>query len=539
MKKELHKILDALMPDELDALPEEVFQADVPDAVTLRRIEHAVEEKTGLSLNSSSWTAASTAAAKERKRQKKTVSGKLWHTVAAAACILLFIGTSVTTYTLASDKKEYKNALAFFHEHNLSSENLTKNEIREVYRDFYTNSFSSDLTTQVLLNSRQDLLAGYEITGAASEHDTSLPGASVENYKTPIYYEYNSVYAPVDGQSSNEFQESRFAKYKNGEKLWEISFDEFSINGYYGDTEFDGSPVLVYGTEPHTDANGRSARIVSLDTNGTVLWEAVQSTDNSLYQIFKVLSDAEGSYLVFSRSGYDRLCVNKYTKDGAAVFATEHEVGHHAIENVTPSETGYLVHLSSYITLDYSRIIKLDLEGNLVSDIRYESEECDFYISDLCEYHGAVYISGYSTPKAPADYTNSSNRNIITLMLTLWESIPKGETLSAEALTTLFREQFTAVLLICEPGSGTPKEFYSVPGSLGDEVYLNNGSVCWFTKDIISGTYSAEPFEIDGEVLGSINPRYTAVCRFYANIFNKDGSFQEQKKLDLMTELHW
>lgn len=229
------------------------------------------------------------------------------------------------------------------------------------------------------------------------------------NYKTPVYYEYNSVYAPVDGQSSNEFQKSRFTKYKNGEKLWEISFDEFSIDGYYGDTEFDGSPVLVYGTEPHANENGRFARIVVLDTNGTILWEAVQSTDNARYRIFEVLSDAE----------------------------------------------------------------------------------------------------------APTSYS------------------------AGAATTSLFREQFTAVLLICEPDSGTPKEFHSVPGSLGDEVYLNNGSVCWFTKDIISGEYSAEPFEIDGEVWGSTNPHYTAVCRFYANIFNKDGSFQEQKKLDLMTELHW
>lgn len=532
MKKELYEILDALTPEEADTLPEEVFQAEALDTVTLRRIKHAVEEKTGLSLNVSSPAASSTASAKNAKRKRKTVSGKLWLT---AACILLFIGTGVTTCTLASDKKEYKDALAFFHEHHLSSENLTGNEIREVYRDFYTNSFSSDLTTQVLLNSRQDLLAGHEITGDATEHDASRPGTSAENYKTPVCYEYNSVYAPVDGQSSNEFQESRFAKYKNGEKLWEISFDEFSIDGYYGDTEFDGSPVLVYGTEPHANENGRSARIVALDTNGTILWEAVQSTDNARYRIFEVLSDAEGSYLIFSRSGDDRLCVNKYTKDGTAVFATVHEVGHHTIENVASSETGYLVHLSSYVTPEYSRIIKLDLEGNLVNDIRYDSGECDFYISDLCEYHGAVYISGYSTPKAPAGYTNYRDRNILTLI----EAIPNAEALSGEALTSLFREQFTAVLLICEPDSGTPKEFYSVPGSLGDEVYLNNGSVCWFTKDIISGEYSAEPFEIDGEVWGSTNPHYTAVCRFYANIFNKDGSFQEQKKLDLMTELHW
>ena len=60
---------------------------------------------------------------------------------------------------------------------------------------------------------------------------------------------------------------------------------------------------------------------------------------------------------------------------------------------------------------------------------------------------------------------------------------------SHEELLDMFRDNFTAVLLACESGSGSPKEFYSVTGSLGDEVYVSNGSVCWFTKDIIASSY--------------------------------------------------
>lgn len=527
MKKDLHSILDELTPEELDTLPEELFQAEALDDMTFRRIQNAVAEQTGLSVKSTDT-------------HTTHASKKLWRTFAAAACIILLLGVGVGSYTYAADKKEYKNALEFFYEHDLSTNGLTQNEIKEVYRDFYTYSFSDDLTTKVLLNSRQDLIPGYEITSDVAEQEDPLPTTSVSNCRTPIYYEYDSVFVPVEGEEYNEFVNCTFAKYKDGEKLWEVSFDDFSIEGYYGDTEFDGDPVLVYGREMSDSTDGYDvAKLVALAPDGTILWKVVQDNTSSFDQILEVLIAPDGSYIAFGRSGHTNLCINKYTKDGVPIYTAVHEVGDHKIANVTPSETGYLIQLFSYVTLEYSRVIKVDFEGNLLGDFRYDSEECDFYISDLCEHNGTVYISGYSTPKAP-DYKDFYKRNILVLRETLWEAEDSEEGLSDEERTALFRENFTAVLLACEPNSGTPKEFYSVKGSLGDEVYVNNGSVCWFTKDIIASSYAPQVTELIGNVYHVVSgSRYSATCQFYANIFNKDGTFKERKQLDLMTELRW
>ena len=103
----------------------------------------------------------------------------------------------------------------------------------------------------------------------------------------------------------------------------------------------------------------------------------------------------------------------------------------------------------------------------------------------------------------------------------------------------MFREQFTAVLLVCGPDAGTPQEFYSVAGSLGDEVYVAGNSVCWFTKDIIDSSYSSTVEVDDMGWVTITDEKYAILCRFYANTFNTDGTFKEQKKLDLMTERHW
>jgi len=539
MKKDLYEILDSLTPEELDTLPEEFFPSETLDDVTVKRIQHAVSEKSGLT------PAEATA---HTGRSKK--AARLFRYIAAAvACLSLLLGAGTGAYAYTTAKKEYKNALTFFYENELSTEGLTKKEIKEVYRDFYSHSFSNDLTTDVLLNSRPDVVKGYEITGDNSEWDTSLPDTLLSDYKTPVYYEYEVLYNPIEGTYDPEtkaykesFDKSVFTKYRNGEKVWEISFTDFAINGYWGDPESETEPILVYGTPPYTaDVEDGIATLIALDADGTVLWRVAQNNAVGYDRIDKILSHPDGSYTAFGRCGYtganfdNAITVNKYDKNGAKIFANIIDIRDHTIENVALTESGYLMHLSSYVISDFARVLKLDLEGNLVGDFSYESEDNDFYIADFCEYNGTVYVSGHITEKAPRRIVDYGKREVFILR----SELADGKTRSDEELLDLFRNNFTAVLLVCEPDSGTPKEFYSVAGSLGDEVYVSNGSVCWFTKDIIASSYSAKSTQIDSSGVTTTNPKLAALCRFYANIFNTDGSFKEQKKLDLMTRVQW
>ena len=538
MKKDLYEILDSLTPEEIDTLPEEFFPSETLDDVTVKRIQHTLAEKSGLT----------PAEATAHTGRSKKAGGLFRYIVAAVACLSLLLGAGTGAYAYTAAKKEYKNALTFFYENELSTEGLTKKEIKEVYRDFYSCSFSSELTTDVLLNSRPDVVKGYEITGDNSEWDTSLPDTSLSDYKTPVYYEYEVLYNPIEGTYNPEtkaykesFDKSVFTKYRNGEKVWEISFTDLAINGYYSDPESEEAPVLVYGTAPYTvKVDDGTATLIALDANGNILWKAVQNNGTAYDKIYAVLRNPDGSYTTFGRCGMDHetgdfLCVNKYSKDGAQIFANILDIRNHTIENVALTESGYLMHLSSYVISDFARVLKLDLEGNLVGDFSYESEDNDFYIADFCEYNGTVYISGHITEKAPRRIVDYGKREVFILR----SELADGKTRSDEELLDLFRNNFTAVLLVCEPDSGTPKEFYSVAGSLGDEVYVSNGSVCWFTKDIIASSYSAKSIQIDSSGVTTTNPKLAALCRFYANIFNTDGSFKEQKKLDLMTRVQW
>lgn len=544
MKKDLHEILDTLTPEELDTLPEELFQTEQLDDVTLKRIQSAVAENTGL--------AVSTAPVCKNARR---TSGTFRRILAVAACAALLVGIGAGAYAYAAARKEYKNALTFFYENDLSTEGLTRNEIKEVYRDFYSHSFTNDLTTDVLLNSRPGVIRGYEITGDDAEWDTTLPETSISDYKTPVYYEYEKLYTPIEGtynpltQAYQEsFDKSIFTKYHNGEKVWEVSFTDININGFYGDPVSETEPVLVYGIQQNSDYEDKIAMLILLDADGNVLWKTLQNNSTGFDTIYEALCNPDGSYTTFGRCSVgdevgDHICVNKYSKDGKPVFANVLDIKDRTIEHVALTDSGYLISLSSYVVIDFSHVLKLDFDGNLVGDFRYESEECDFYISDFCEHNGTVYISGYATPKAPNDYRNYLMRDLYSLRIKLssFENRDKyiHNSFTKEELLAMFREHFTAVLLVCGPDAGTPQEFYSVAGSLGDEVYVTGDSVCWFTKDIIDSSFSAT-VEVDN--MGGVtttDPKYAILCRFYANTFNTDGTFKEQKKLDLMIERRW
>jgi len=75
------------------------------------------------------------------------------------------------------------------------------------------------------------VIRGYEISGDASEWDATLPETFLSDYKTPVYYEFEQFYTDIEGTYNpqthayrQQFNESIFRKYRNGEKVWEISF---------------------------------------------------------------------------------------------------------------------------------------------------------------------------------------------------------------------------------------------------------------------------------------------------------------------------
>ena len=80
------------------------------------------------------------------KKSKKSVYLK-WGTM--AACIALLLGVCIGSFAFVAEAKEYKAAVQFFNDYNMSTEALTRSEIKAVYRDIITKSFNYSKTVYI------------------------------------------------------------------------------------------------------------------------------------------------------------------------------------------------------------------------------------------------------------------------------------------------------------------------------------------------------------------------------------------------------
>ena len=65
------------------------------------------------------------------------------------------------------------------------------------------------------------------------------------------------------------------------------------------------------------------------------------------------------------------------------------------------------------------------------------------------------------------------------------------------------QDNYTAVLLLCDPTGGEPKNFYSVKGSLGGTLAVENDQLKWNVESIASTFFSpaTNSFTIGGNCL--------------------------------------
>lgn len=86
-------------------------------------------------------------------------------------------------------------------------------------------------------------------------------------------------------------------------------------------------------------------------------------------------------------------------------------------------------------------------------------------------------------------WTRHRSYDLLPAMLPVASSNQCG--ISSEELTPMVRENYTAMLLVCDPVSGTPQEFYSVKGSLGSELAISDtGELLWSVESITSTFFS-------------------------------------------------
>lgn len=499
MKKTLAQILNDADARELDVLLENVEEEPL-DATCMERLQTDV-----------------------LSRINPVPQKKLWRRAAViAACAAVLLSVGFGTYAYAAEVREYNAAVQFFDQYDLSTEGLTRGEIKAVYRDIITGSFTCSKTAQVLEESMvTNHVPGFEILQEepSPEQVEDLWNRMNSQNAEGIRYQFDSKYIMNEALGFEVHDYSTFEKYSGSEQLWCAKFEEFWIEDYAPVT----GGVLIYGQTPVWSSNQtRYAWLAKVSDSGEICWKRRLENDFRSEYIGAVLENADGSYAVFSRGDFQYLCLSRYTEAGERIQFQMTDVGNYGIWNAVRFQEGYLVQLGSYVTNEHAKIVRVDAEGNITESFSYESADSYYYIADMIEFGGRIYLSAYAVPALEGEEEAGGRYEIAAVLQEIYAIMERRNTweISSEELTPMVRENYTALLLVCDPEKGNPQEFYCVEGSRGGGLALSDeGELLWDVESIATTYFSpaTSAFTIGGT---SCIYRYT---------FDTDGSLISQE----------
>jgi len=458
------------------------------------------------------WEDAAIQRARGRARRMPSV----WR-IAIAACLVFVLGVGGAVY--ANDVREYRTAMAFFDENGLSTEGLSRADIKSVYRDITTARFTNEKTAEVILNT----VPGLEIAQKEPTPDEIEAIWNRNIWAVPLPASAGGMTYRVEqtermgDQGFTVLDKSIVTCIKDGEEVWTAEYPDLLVFSDGVVPTADGT--AVYGQSYRWSSQQPVIAYLSrVGDDGTVLW--TKRLDHGFEQetIYGVVDNGDGTWAVISRGDVRTLCLSQYDIDGKELSVRKTETGIYGIWNFTRFGDGYLAQLGNSSTGTTARIVKLDREGNILDDFSYEGDDCFYTITDMIEYGGRVYLSTHAVPKQTDEGGRHEIANVLDYVMERMEESRNengsGYDVPNDELTRLVRDNYTAVLLLVEPEDGEPETFYAVKGSLGADLNVNDGGeLVWDVQSVTSTFFSpmTSSFTIGG------------MCEVYRYAFDARG----------------
>ncbi|MDE7233526.1 MAG: hypothetical protein K2N29_00515, partial [Ruminiclostridium sp.] len=355
---------------------------------------------------------------------------------------------------------------------------LSREDVKAVYRDITTQRFTNQKTAEVIRRS----VPGTEILQKESipEKLAALWNSNTKNVGTD--YTVHIKYRLDETLGFDVYDKSVVDCRNNGETVWSAEISSFLVS----DCTLTLNGTAAWGYKDRWSSEQPSpAWLARLDDDGNMLWE--RQLDHGFHDeyIAAVLDNGDGTWAIISRGDLEYLCLSRFDRNGNELSFRKTQVGIKGIRNAARLGEGYLVQLESAIDGDTAHLAKLDRDGNVTDNFIYESEECDYYITDMTEFEGSIYLSAYAVPHHDEDGGRYEIGGILDSIFAKddWQ-------IADEELTPLLRDNYTAVLLLCDPNSGSAQTFYSVQGALGDSVHAEDGRLQWNVNSIVSTSFS-------------------------------------------------
>lgn len=438
----------------------------------------------------------------EAKKGKRAATLRLPKWLTAAACFVLAAAVGLTAYGVAGEAAEYRTAIAFFEESGLSAEGLTRAEVKEVFRDITENKFENGKTTEVILHS----LAGYdvgcelpsegELATLISRYnaDGNANAALLERWyhnhawnedsfkQQGIRYEIGEKYVFDPELGFDVWNRGTVRCLREDTLLWTSEISDFMVSRAQmlpTGTAVWGANYTYSSTQPYY------GWLACLDDQGGIRWKHRFDNGYKYENVVAVLENDDGSWAVF--------CINesctvlyRFGRDGSELSARALDKEAGRVKNAVRLGEGYLMLVGDRGYGDDSeRLVMMDQTGTVSTSFSYEEADRRYKITDMIEFGGRICLSAYAYP----DRDDEGGRDEIADILDQFcgEALPDDDMDVTEAL----RKNFRAVLLVCDPSSGSPKTFYTADAAVGSSLSVGeNGELSWAVESFVNGVFS-------------------------------------------------
>ena len=483
---DLTYIFDQLTQEELDVLLSENIRTQI-SLDKVRRIQKLTLKKARLGKYTGSRT--------------RIIAG-----IAAAVVLLIISGGFIA---IRAEAREYEAAARFFREKDLTPDGLTREEMKEVYRDITTNTFRAEKTGAILKNS----IGGYLIKPEEQspealmklwhyqEHQRESENDGAEEKRS---YTIHTEFRMDDELGFEVFDRSIIECYQEETLQYAAEFTDFLAEGWTALS--DG--IIVYGsTYRYSSEDGSPAWILKIDHEGKILWKHCLEHGFQTETVTTVIEEEDGNFVVIGKGLPDKqvfgsqLVFSRYSPDGSELLVQKTTVGDsYGIWNAAPYQQGYLVQVGSYVENQFARIVMLDENGKVSGDLNYDAGDMQCCVQSMTAFADKIYLSGYLYQKGENGSLGGGSYEVQPIVDQVIDGSVKAIDISdafrlqngeitqeeyenlPDELTPLLREYYRGILIVCDPETGRAESFYEVPGALGEKLSINRyGQMEWDT----------------------------------------------------------
>lgn len=454
---------------------------------------------------------------KEIKAPAKPVWSK-WGKLAACVAIVLSVGAGATVIGSVIMQGNSISSTS-----DMLVEGLKSGEIQKIYHDITVKHYAySDNENKALSGTYNNKAVEY---GFAPDNPTiedkeelaklqdtklaELQGADSIPKQNGIHYEIG--YTRTSSEEDNT-EKTSVVKFDGDKVLWKSEDFDFYISDI---------SVVSDGVIAIIDPNyGKYLCLAKIDDSGKTAWFTTLTHKAEHERIKCVVENPDGSLALFGsyftpENKY--ICFTLLNADGKEVLYKKVDAGILTVQSAKRYGDGY-------IAWCYNQVFHYDENGNIIDSFVYEAEDLCYYITDTTEFDGNIYISAYSYPKPYV--TDTDLYTVHNELSEVYKNIEGGNYVPEEQeLTPLIRDNYTAMLLRCNPDKGIPQEIYTIKGSFGGQLKTEDGQLLWDTESISSTLFSPATSSFS----------FAGYCFVYRYEFNDKGVPIEKVKTGEIT----